>query len=292
MTTRSGRATERAGAASHFPSAPVWFGRVLLAFFRREWAQLVKYRFYLVTRLLSFGFVVVSLYFFSRFVGSAPNVHLERYGGDYLAFSIVGLLAAELQQVGVAALAHRVRMAQLMGYLEAELATPAPPWMVLGAAPVYEFVGAALRSTAYLVGASLLLGVDYGRAAPLSVALTVPFVLLAFVGVGLLGAAATMLTRRANPVALVLGAASMFLSGVVYPVSVLPDWLQTAGGFLPLTHALEALRLGLLLGAPPAALAPSLGALALFGGLLAPAGLALFLIALRRARVDGSLSHY
>ena len=35
-------------------------------------------------------------------------------------------------------------MAQMMGTLEAELATPAPPWMVLGAAPVYEFGAAAL----------------------------------------------------------------------------------------------------------------------------------------------------
>ena len=43
-------------------------------------------------------------------------------------------------------------MAQMMGTLEAEIATPAPPWMVLGAPPMYEFGAAALRSAAYLVG--------------------------------------------------------------------------------------------------------------------------------------------
>jgi ABC-2 type transport system permease protein len=73
---------------------------------------------------------------------------------------------------------------------------------------------------------------------------------------------------------------------------VLPPWLQSAGRLLPLTHALEALRLALLTGAGPAALAPSLGALALFACLLTPAGLGLFVYALRRARVDGSLTHY
>jgi ABC-2 type transport system permease protein len=124
------------------------------------------------------------------------------------------------------------------------------------------------------------------------VALVVPFVLMAFVGLGLLTAAGTMLTRRSNPVALVLGAASVFLSGVLYPVSVLPGWLQSVGRFLPLTHALEALRRALLTGASPAELIPSLGVLALFGCLLTPAGLGLFVYALRRARVDGSLTHY
>jgi ABC-2 type transport system permease protein len=278
--------------ASAPPPLPVWFGRVLAAFFRRELAHLSRYRLHVLTRLAGWTFAVVSLYFFARFVGAAPNQHLERYGGNYLAFSLVGLLVSELQYVGVTSLGNRVRMAQLMGFLEAELATPAPAWMVLGAAPLYEFGSAILRSTAYLMGASLLLGVGFERADPLSVLLAVPFVLAAFVGLGLLTAAGTMLTRRSNPVAMVLGAASLFLSGVVYPVSVLPGWLQAAGRLLPLTHALEALRLALLVGAPPRALAPSLGALAVFGCLLTPAGLLLFVYALRRARVDGSLTHY
>ena len=65
---------------------------------------------------------------------------------------MIGLLGAEFQQVGVSVLAQRIRMAQVMGTLEAEVATPAPPWMVLGAPPVYEFGIAALRSAGYLVG--------------------------------------------------------------------------------------------------------------------------------------------
>jgi ABC-2 type transport system permease protein len=279
-------------AVSAPPALPLWFARVLVAFFRRELAQMSRHRFHLLTRTSAFAFAVVSLYFLSRFVGAGPDQYLRPYGGNYLAFGLVGLLVTELQYVGVTSLGQRVRLAQLMGFLEAELATPAPAWMVLGAAPVYEFASALLRSTAYLIGASFLLGVSFERAQPLSVALVVPFVLMAFVGLGLLTAAGTMLTRRANPVAVVLGAASVFLSGVLYPVTVLPRWLQSAGRLLPLTHALEALRRALLIGASPRELAPTLGTLALFGCLLTPAGLLLFVYALRRARVDGSLTHY
>ena len=230
--------------------------------------------------------------FLSRFVGAAVNPHLAGYGGNYLGFMVLGLLAAEFQQVGVSGLAQRIRMSQMMGTLEAEIATPAPSWMVLGAPPIYEFGIAALRSAAYLIGAALLLGLDLARANWLSLALAVPLVVAAFSGLGLLAAGTTMLVRRMNPVAMVIGSLSFFLSGVLYPVSVLPEWLRAIGRLLPLTHALAVLRGALLVGASPAALADSFGALIVFAGLLAPVGTAVFAFALRRARIDGSLSHY
>jgi ABC-2 type transport system permease protein len=277
---------------SEAPNVALWFARVQIAFLRCEIAELSRYRLHVMTRAVSFAFAVVSMYFFAHFVEATPNHQLDPYGGGYLAFGLLGLLASDLQYVGATALGQRVRRAQLMGVLEAELATPAPVWIVLSAAPVYEFGSALLRAAASLVGASVFLGVSFRSAHATSVVLVVPFVLLAFVGLGLLSAAGTMLTRRSNPLGIVLGSASMFLSGVLYPVTVLPGWLRSAGDFLPMTHALEALRLALLGGASPQALARPLGALALFGCLLTPAGVGLFYYALRRARIDGSLTHY
>jgi len=230
--------------------------------------------------------------FLARFVGAAVNPHLATYGGNYLGFMVLGLLAAEFQQVGVSGLASRIRTSQMMGTLEAEIATPAPPWMVLGAPPMYEFGVAALRSAAYLVGATLVLGLDLGHANWLSVVLAVPLVIAAFSGLGLLAAGTTMLVRRLNPVAMVIGSLSFFLSGVLYPVSVLPGWLRAVGALLPLTHALAVLRGALLVGSGPVALAHSFMALLVFAGVLAPVGFGVFAFALRRARIDGSLSHY
>lgn len=268
----------------------MWLLRVLVAYTRRELQMAAQARLAFVMRGLSFAGAVVALYFFSRFVGAAHNQHLDPYGGDYLAFGMVGFLAAQLQQVGVTGLAHRIRMAQLMGHLEAELATPAPAWMVLAAGPLYELGSAAVRSVVYLLGATLLLGARFGHANLATLAVVLPLVLVAFVGLGLLSAATTLLVRRANPVALLLGTASLFLSGVVYPVSVLPGWLRGAADLLPLTHALEALRRPLLTGAPLADLVRPLVALLLFAVVLTPAGLLLFRYALRRARTEGSLT--
>jgi ABC-2 type transport system permease protein len=274
------------------PLAPFWFLRILRAFVRRELAAIGGYRIAALLRLLGFVSVVASMLFLSRFVGAAVNPHLAGYAGNYLGFVVIGVLMTDFQQVGISGLAQRIRMAQMMGTLEAEVATPAPPWMVLGAPPVYEFGAAALRSAGYLVGAKLLLGLDLGRANWTSVAVAAPLVVAAFTGLGLLAAGTTMLVRRLNPVANIVGSLSFFLSGVLYPVSVLPGWLRAIGRLLPLTHALALLRGALLIGAGPAALKESLLALLLFSAVLAPAGVAVFVFALRRARADGSLSHY
>jgi ABC-2 type transport system permease protein len=274
------------------PGAGVWFVRVLAAFTRRELAAMSGYRAYFVTRVAGFASVVIGLVFFARFVGASSNPHLAAYGGNYLGFAAIGFLVAQLQQVGVDGLARRVRTAQIMGTLEAEMATPAPPWMVLGATPVYEFGGAALRSAAYLWGATVLVGLALPRTNALTLLVSVPLVLAAFAGLGLVTASSTMLVRRSNPVTLVLGSLSFFVSGVVYPVTVLPPWLQSAGKLLPLTHALRVLRGAFLLGASPVAVADSLVALGVFAAVLIPLGAAMFAYALRRARVDGSLTHY
>jgi ABC-2 type transport system permease protein len=273
------------------PALP-WFARVLWAFVRREMSAVGAYRTAFVIRLFGFGLAVASLLFLSRFVGAAVNPHLAVYRGNYLGFVVIGFLGTEFQQVGVSVLAQRIRMAQMMGTLEAEVATPAPPWMVLGAPPIYEFAISVLRSTAYLLGAKLLLGLDLSHVNVASLAVAVPLVVAAFSGLGLLAAATTMLVRRLNPVAMVIGSLSFFLSGVMYPVTVLPVWLRGFGRLLPLTHTLAVLRGALLVGAGPRELADGLLALLIFAGVLAPLGAGMFAFALRRARVDGSLSHY
>jgi ABC-2 type transport system permease protein len=278
--------------ARPLPGTVRWFGRALRAFIRRELVAMSGYRAAFATRGVGFAFAVVGMVFFSRFVGAAANPHMAAYGGNYLGFIAIGFLATELQTVGLQGLARRIRTSQMMGTLEAELATPAPAWMVLGAAPVYEFGTSALRSAAYLWAATWLVGLELPRANPVTVLVAVPLVLAAFIGLGLVTAGTTMLVRRTNPVAAVLGSLSFFLSGVVYPVSVLPAWLRGAGQLLPLTHVLVVLRGAFLVGAPPSAVGASLAALAMFAALLIPAGTATFAYALRRARVDGSLTHY
>lgn len=79
------------------------------------------------------------------------------------------------------------------------------------------------------------------------------------------------------------------LSGVYYPISVLPHWIRWAAVLSPATYTLEAVRRAVLNGAPVhSLLTVSLGLLA-SGVVLIPVGLGIFMLAERYAMRTGSL---
>jgi ABC-2 type transport system permease protein len=101
-----------------------------------------------------------------------------------------------------------------------------------------------------------------------------------------------MVLKRGDPITWMFNAVSHLLGGVYYPISVLPAWLQHLALLLPVTYALEAMRLALKPGTPFSQIQPSLVGLVVFGCLLLPVSLLAFRFAVRQARIDGSLTHF
>jgi ABC-2 type transport system permease protein len=95
----------------------------------------------------------------------------------------------------------------------------------------------------------LVLGVRFSLAAIdwplLAVSLVTGLVGLGFMGILLAGV--SLITARHNfLVGEAVAGALYLLCGAVFPLSVLPDWLQWAGRALPITYWLESLRRALL----------------------------------------------
>jgi ABC-2 type transport system permease protein len=81
----------------------------------------------------------------------------------------------------------------------------------------------------------------------------------------------------------------LLVSGVYYPLSVLPLPMQIAGAGSPLTYALEGIRSSLLEGAGTQAQLPTIGILLLMGAVMIPASLWVFSWAENRAKRLGLL---
>src|SRR6266705_2572481 len=118
------------------------------------------------------------------------------------------------------------------------------------------------------------------------------FAVASFAGLGILIATVTLVTKRGELLVTGITALSGHLCGVLFPVELLPRWLQKAAAFIPMTHALEGLRMALVEGLPTAQLLPQFEALALFALVLLPAGLLSFSLAIRWAKASGTLAQY
>jgi ABC-2 type transport system permease protein len=110
------------------------------------------------------------------------------------------------------------------------------------------------------------------------------------VGIGIMAAILPLLyVERGAQMTFVIQSCLLVVSGVYYPVSVLPGWMQVAAAFSPATYILDGVRKGLMEGASVTSVFHDLWPLALMGAILIPTGLWLFGRAEHYAKRTGKL---
>ena len=202
---------------------------------------------------LSLGFDVVwgvidlLVYFFiSKLVttgaedlGSAPS---------YFSFAVAGIVMSLVIYATSTGVAYRVRDEQLTGTLEILCAQPLRAVDLALGVITFPLGFAVVRAAAYLVIAALALDLAVPDADWVGVIVMLAAAGLAFAPIGILAAAASIVFKRAMSIAGAIIFAMTFVSGALFPVSVLPDWAQSIGQVMPTWFAFEGLRSALFDG--------------------------------------------
>jgi ABC-2 type transport system permease protein len=220
---------------------------------------------------------------------------LPTYGGQevsYLEFASVGIALGVFVQFALDRVATAVRGEQLMGTLESVLMTPTAPATIQLGSVSFDLLYIPLRTAIFLVGIALAFGLHYDPAG-IAPALLILIVFIPFVwGLGVASAALILTFRRGAGVVGIATLALALVSGVYFPIDLLPGWLQTAAELNPIALAIEGMREALLGDAPAsdafrtAAILVPMSAVSLLLGMLA------FRLAVRRELRRGSLGLY
>ena len=113
---------------------------------------------------------------------------------------------------------------------------------------------------------------------------------LSFIGLGMVASVLPLLfPERGAQMTHVIQALLLLFSGVYFPISVLPAWMQPLARLSPATYVLEGMRAALLDDVGTTALGGYLGRLVLIGILTIPLGLAVFRWAEKYAKRTGKL---
>ena len=149
----------------------------------------------------------------------------------------------------------------------------------------------SLLFTGVILGVSVLLfDIDLARANLLGGTLMLISGSLSFIGVGIMGSILPMLfPERGSQMTHVIIAILLLVSGVYYPVEVLPEALQKLAVFSPATYVLDGARKALLEGVSSRQLWPFIWPTLIMGVILIPAGLWVFGLAERYAKRAGKL---
>jgi ABC-2 type transport system permease protein len=109
-------------------------------------------------------------------------------------------------------------------------------------------------------------------------------------GLGLVVAVLPLLSaEKGEQAAHIILGLILLVSGVYYPISALPTWIQPFGYISPVTYTLDGVRNALLKATPTMSLLPLAGYLILAGFVLIPVGYAIFLQGEKYAKRNGLL---
>lgn len=262
------------------------------AFFRRDAIIAYSYRVSFVAQLVGNLLVLGLFYYIGLAIGDRPLPAFEAYGGNFMAFLLVGIALTDCVGVSLISFAAQIREAQTTGTLEATLMSPVRLPVILVYSSLWNYFICAVRFALYLAIGGYLYGVDLAGAHLPAALLVFALTVCCFVGVGMLWAGIVMLVKRGESIMTVAATIVLLVSGVLYPVELLPGWMQTAASAVPLTHALEAMRLALLKGTSIGELRDLLLALSTFAVLLLSIGVGGFNRAVEMAKHAGSLTEY
>lgn len=263
-----------------------------IAFLKRDFKIAASYRLQFVIQSFNIFLTTFSFFLVSKMFDKQHITLLEPYGGDYFSFVLIGIALTDYLTVSTDTFATEMRNAQIVGTLEALIVTPTSINTILFSSFVYKLLSSSLRTLFYFLLGIFIFGVKLQDINVFLLLLTFLLTLLPFVGLGLLSAAFIIVFKQGSPVSMVMAISSGLLSGVLYPVAVLPSWLKPVSVMLPVTHGLEAIRQILLQGATFTEIDTRLYCLFIFSISFMAIGIYAINKALQVASREGSLLHY
>jgi ABC-2 type transport system permease protein len=144
------------------------------------------------------------------------------------------------------------------------------------------------------VGLFLVVGLFFDLSMPDADFLAALVVLLvasvSFIGIGMMTAVLPLISpEKGAQLGFVAQGVLLVVSGVYYPVDVLPAWMEKIAAVSPATYALDGVRRAILDGDGLGTMGPDLLKLTVIGAVCIPAGLALFSAGERYAKRNGKL---
>ena len=261
------------------------------AFIKKDMKISLSYKLQFMFQLLQVFFGIAVIFFIGKMFGQSGKASvLRQYGGDYFSFALIGLAINSYLRAGLVTITNDIRQIMNQGTLEAMCATPTRyNWLIL-CSSLWQFIFETIRVSCYFAVAILIFGMRLDNAdwpaALLSMTLTVPVFLM----LGVISCSILIVVKKGDPVNWVFSSLGAILAGTMFPVSVLPGWMQKISYCLPLTHALEATRRSLLTGSGTGQISANLWALVGFIIILTPVTIVVNNVCMKNAKKKGAFS--
>ena len=266
-------------------------GRASYAFFERNWNLTRRYwgweivwLFYNIVNALS----VVLISKNTQIVGNVSQSQVE----SLTLYLLIGTSVWSYLSITFEGVTDLINIERWEGTIEHTFMAPISRFTHMIGSCWYAVVHGLLFTFLQLIVVALFFHLDLGQANYLTAVFMLLLGSVSFVGFGIAASVLPLLyTERGSQMSFIVRALILLVSGVYYPISALPGWMQPAATVSPATYVLNGLRAALQHNAP--LWSPEIWAntwpLIISGVVSIPLGLLIFRIAERYAKRTGRL---
>jgi ABC-2 type transport system permease protein len=249
---------------------------------KRYWVWEVVWLFYSLVSVLSIGFLASGL----GSLAANGSFDLRR---AQLYLLVGALLWGYLSLVFMEA-AYAISWERWEGTIEYTFMAPVRRVTHLTGVCAFAVLYGLARTAVIVVIVEALFGLDLSHSDLLGAALVLAVSTLPLIGLGILTSVLPLMSpEKGDQMTVAVQGFLLLVSGVYYPLSVLPAPFQWAGRISPLTYTLDGIRRCLISGASVTDVLPTLAILVVMGVLLVPLSLYVFSRVERRAKRLGLL---
>lgn len=215
---------------------------MITSFLRLDFSIAKRYRFRILTDSFQFFLTLCLFYYLSKSFG--PN---QMFKGEYFPYLLIGLLFNRFYQTVTGSAVSQLIDYQYLGVLETILAGQKQKWKVLISSGFPEIIRDLLITILTLSICIILfdfqiINKDFNFSLLL---LTIFLVFILSLGLSLISLGSILRWKRVNLVTFFSSLGTSLLTGVYFPINILPEWVQAFCNLIPLTHALRMIRYSL-----------------------------------------------
>jgi ABC-2 type transport system permease protein len=259
------------------------FAERQLYVYKRYWVWEIVWLFYSIVSVLSIGFLAQGL---GTFGAGNAGFDLKR---TQLYLLIGALLWGYLSLVFMEA-AYAIAWERWEGTIEYTFMAPVRRMTHLMGICLFAIGYGLARTFIVLIAAVAIFNLDFSRADLLGTLVVLAASIVPLIGLAILTSVLPLLSpQKGEQMSFAVQGFMLLVSGVYYPLTVLPAPLQLAGSISPLTYALAGMRRSLLDGAGVGDQLPTVAILLGMGVVLIPLSIAVFTWAENRAKRLGLL---
>lgn len=256
--------------------------RASYAFVERNWHLTKRYWGWEIAFLIYSAASSMSIMFIGKAQGAQDT--------QLLLFLAIGTLVWSYLNSIFMNMAEMIAWERWEGTIEYTMMAPISRLTHMVGQSIFAIIYGIVRTALLLGVLALFFDINLAGSNLLGALLTIVIGSLSFIGFGIIGAVLPLLfPEKGEQMTFIISSILLLVSGVYYPIEVLPGWMQVLSTVSPATYVLDAMRASILDGAGTIDLLPKLAPLLLIGLITVPLGMAIFGYFERYAKRTGRL---